>query len=76
MEIEDVEDHRMFKRKNGNNGQVANVVIFNETGRGKLTLWDKEIEAVKKGKIKKDNRIKIVNGYAKVTDFGLEINIG
>jgi replication factor A1 len=76
VNVEDVKDPREFKRKNGNVGQVVNIDVKDETGRCRLTLWDKDVETVKDGRIKKGSRIKIVNGYVKVSDFGTEINIG
>jgi len=76
VEVEDVREPREFKRKNGNMGQVANIIVKDETAQCRLTLWDKDVEAVKDGRIKKGSKIKIVNGYVKVSDFGTEINIG
>ena len=76
VEVEDVKEPREFKRKNGNMGQVANIIVKDETAQCRLTLWDKDVEAVKDGRIKKGSKIKIVNGYVKVSDFGTEINIG
>jgi len=76
VDVEDVKDPREFKRKNGNVGQVVNIDVKDETGRCRLTLWDKDVEAVKDSRIKKGSKIKIVNGYVKVSDFGTEINIG
>ena len=76
VEVEDVVEPREFKRKDGSSGHVANLVVKDETARCRLTLWDKDVEAVKSGRIKIGSRIRIVNGYVKVTDFGMEINIG
>ena len=76
VEVEDLGEPRSFNRKDGSVGQVANITVGDETARCRLTLWDKDVEAVKNGKIKKGTKIRIVNGYVKVTDFGLEINIG
>ncbi len=76
VDVEEIKEPREFKRKNGNVGQVANIFVKDETGQCKLVLWDKDVEAVKDGRIKKGTKIKIVNGYVKVSDFGTEINIG
>lgn len=76
VKVEDIKDPREFKRKDGSTGQVVNIVIKDETAKCRLTLWDKDVEAVKNSRIKKGSRIKIVNGYVKVSDFGVEINIG
>jgi replication factor A1 len=76
VDVEDVREPREFTRKNGSTGQVVNIEITDGTGRCRLTLWDKDVEAVKSGKIRKGSKIRIVNGYVKVSDFGTEINIG
>ncbi len=76
VNVEDVREPREFLRKNGSKGQVVNVEITDGTGRCRLTLWDKDVEAVRSGKIKRGSKIRIVNGYVKVSDFGTEINIG
>jgi len=76
VKVEDIKEPREFKKKDGSTGQVVNVVIKDETAKCRLTLWDKDVEAVKNSRIKKGSRIKIVNGYVKVSDFGVEINIG
>ena len=55
---------------------MTNLVIFDETERCGLTLLDSDVEGVKSGKIKIGSRINIVNDFAKVSDFGLEVNIG
>ena len=76
VKVEDIKEPREFKKKDGSTGQVVNVVIKDETAKCRLTLWDKDVEAVKNSRIKKGSRIKIVNGYVKVSDFRVEINIG
>jgi replication factor A1 len=76
VEVEGIKDPREFTRKNGSTGQVVNISIANETGRCRLTLWDSDVEAVKSSIIKIGSRLKIVNGYVKISDFGPEINIG
>ena len=76
VEVEDTGEPRTFSRKNKSVGQVVNIMVTEGTARCKLTLWDKDVEAVKCGKIKKGSRIRIINGYVKVSDFGTEINIG
>jgi replication factor A1 len=76
VKVEDIKKPREFKRKNGTMGQVANLFVTDESATCRLTLWDKDVEAVLDGKIKKGSKIRIVNGYVKDSSFGLEINIG
>jgi replication factor A1 len=76
VKVHEIKEPREFKRKNGSKGHVVNIVVFDETGKCRLTLWDKDVEAVKSGIITNDSEIRIVNGYVKVTDFGTEISCG
>jgi replication factor A1 len=76
VKVEEIKDPREFKRKNGTEGQVVNIIVTDETGKCRLTLWDKEVEAVKNGIITIDSKIRIANGFVKVTDFGTEISCG
>lgn len=76
VEVEDIGRPKEFKRKNGSEGQVVNISISDETGRCRLTLWDKDVDNVKENKIAKGMKLRIVNGYVKISDFGMEINIG
>jgi replication factor A1 len=76
VKVQEIKEPREFKRKNGSSGQVVNVIVFDETGKCRLTLWDKDVEFVKSGNITNDSKIRIVNGYVKITDFGTEISVG
>ena len=76
VRVDEISKVREFSRKNGSRGQVVNVTISDDTGQCRLTLWDKEVEHVKGGQITSGSRIRIINGYVKVTDFGVEVNLG
>ncbi|UCE75081.1 MAG: hypothetical protein JSV56_05090 [Methanomassiliicoccales archaeon] len=74
--VDDVSEPRKFKRKNRGEGQVVNITIHDDTGSCRFTLWNKDVEAVIEGKIKIGSKIRIVNGYVKISDYGTEINVG
>jgi len=57
--------------KYGKNLKVANAIIMDSSGKVKLTLWNEEISKVKKG-----DRIKITNGYAKAFQDELQLTLG
>ena len=76
VQVEEIGKVREFSRKNGTRGQVVNITISDTTGQCRLTLWDKEVEYVRNGQIQSGSRMRIVNGYVKVTDFGVEVNLG
>lgn len=42
-----VEEPREFERPDGGTGIVANVIVGDETGRARLTLWDEKAAAVR-----------------------------
>ena len=76
VRVDEISKVREFNRKNGTRGQVVNITISDNTGQCRLTLWDKEVEYVRSGQIQTGSRMRIVNGYVKVTDFGVEVNLG
>ena len=76
VHVETIGKVREFSRKNGSRGQVVNISISDSTGHCRLTLWDKEVEYVRDGLIRTGSKIRIINGYVKVTDFGIEVNLG
>jgi len=76
VRVEEIGGVREFKRKNGTKGQVINITISDDTGQCRLTLWDKEVEYVRTGQISPGSHLRIINGYIKVTDFGMEVNLG
>jgi len=56
-EVVDVGETKEFE-KFGRKGRVANATIKDESGEIKLTLWNDDIDKIKKG-----DKIKISNGY-------------
>jgi replication factor A1 len=56
-EVSEVSDAKEFS-KFGKSGKVANAVLKDETGEIKLSLWNEQIDIVKKG-----SRIHIKNGF-------------
>ena len=56
-EVIDIGETKEFE-KFGRKGRVANATIKDGSGEIKLTLWNDDIDKIKKG-----NKIKITNGY-------------
>ncbi len=67
LEVVDVGEVRSFQ-KMGNSGRVATGTAKDDTGEIKLSLWNDEIDLVKKG-----SKIKITNGY--VNEFQGEMQL-
>jgi ssDNA-binding replication factor A large subunit len=76
VQVEDIGQIREFKKRNGTRGRVLNITISDESGRCRLTLWDEEVEYVTGGQIEPGLKLRIINGYVKITDFGMEVNLG
>ncbi len=58
-------------RMSGETFNVADVVVQDETGNMKLTLWNEQIDQVNVG-----DRIKIENGYVTSFKGEIQLNVG
>lgn len=62
--------------KNNKKGEVASMVIGDETGNIRVVIWDKRTEWIKNGKIREGMIVKIKDAYAKENSFsGREIHL-
>lgn len=68
-------DVKEFTRNDGTVGRVGNVIVGDETGKIRLTLWDNMADIMKAGKIKVGQTYQI-SGYSKQGYSGMEVNIG
>jgi len=68
-------DVKEFTRNDGTIGRVGNLIVGDETGKLKLTLWDNMADLIKTGKVKVGQTVQI-SGYAKQGYSGVEVNIG
>jgi len=64
-----------FTRNDGTIGRVGNIIVGDETGKIKLTLWDNMADLIKTGKIVAGQTLQI-SGYAKQGYSGVEVNVG
>ncbi|MDW7731833.1 MAG: OB-fold nucleic acid binding domain-containing protein [Methanolobus sp.] len=64
-----------FNRNDGTIGRVANLIVADETGSIRLTLWDDKADLVKTGDIEIGQTFQI-SGYVKEGYSGVEVNIG
>lgn len=55
---------KVFK-KNERSGKVCNVFIADESARGTLVLWNDDVDLVEKGKIKRNDLLRISNATVK-----------
>ncbi|RLJ08111.1 MAG: hypothetical protein DRP13_02840 [Candidatus Aenigmatarchaeota archaeon] len=72
----DVSDIREFER-NGQTGSVLNILLGDETGVVRLSLWNDEVSLVKELDIKPDDVVKITRGFVRLDNRGnLELRLG
>ncbi len=71
-----ITDIREFER-NGEKGRVANLILGDETGLARLSLWNEEVEYLEKLGLSEGDVIKLSRGYVKVDNQGqFELRIG
>jgi len=64
-----------FTRDDGTIGRVGNLIVGDETGKIRITLWDNIADLIKTGKIKVGQTIQI-SGYVKLGYSGVEVHVG
>ncbi|WP_323677918.1 single-stranded DNA binding protein [Halorubellus sp. PRR65] len=70
----DTESVRTFDRDDGSEGQVANLVLGDETGRVRVTMWDGQAETV--DDVAAGDSVEVVDGYTRERDGDLELHVG
>jgi len=70
-EITETSDPREVTLRTGKQARVADYTLTDDTGSIKLSLWDEQIDRVRKG-----SKIKIVNGYTTSFRGEVRLNVG
>ncbi len=73
-EVLATEPIRTFDRDDGTEGQVANVLVGDETGRIRVTLWDDKAGRVEA--FDPHDTVEIIDGYVRERDGSLELHVG
>jgi len=73
-EVLGTEDVRTFDRDDGSEGRVSNVVLGDETGRVRVTLWDEQAETATE--LSQGEVVEVVDGYVRERDGSLELHVG
>ena len=69
-------DERQFERE-GKKGVVVNLLVGDETGMVRLSLWNDETAIVREGRIKEGDVIKVSGGWVKTDNRdALELRVG
>ncbi|WP_342303698.1 OB-fold nucleic acid binding domain-containing protein [Methanolobus sp. ZRKC5] len=71
--ILDIADIRTFNKKDGTVGKVANIMIGDETGKIRVTLWDETADLTTE--LQTDDSVEIINGYAKENNFNQQVEM-
>lgn len=64
-----------FNRNDGTIGRVGNLMVGDDTGKIRVTLWDNMADLINTGKVKAGQSVQI-SGYTKQGYSGVEVNIG
>jgi replication factor A1 len=70
-DVLDVSTPRDVSLRTGGQAKVADATLKDETGTIKLSLWDSQIDQVKKG-----SHVKVSNGYTNQFRGEVQLNIG
>ncbi len=63
--------------KNGKKGKVVNLILADETGQIRFSLWNEQVAPVEDGQIEEGQVIEITNGYTKDDGIGgCELRLG
>jgi len=73
-EVLSTEAVRTFDRDDGSEGQVSNLVLGDETGRVRVTLWDDQAETALE--LDAGEVVEVVDGYVRERDGSLELHVG
>jgi ssDNA-binding replication factor A large subunit len=69
-----VSDEREFVRRDGTEGKVVSVLLEDDTGTVRLSLWDEDAE--KAQQISEGTIIVVENGYTRSGYGGIDLNVG
>ncbi len=73
--VDSITQAREFSRRDGTKGRVASVVLEDETGIVRLSLWDEGVDSL--GKIKQGTIISVENGYTRAgLGNAVDLNVG
>jgi replication factor A1 len=75
--IVNISEPRTFDKEGGAKGSVANMLLGDETGMVRLTLWNEEIEHITDLGLKEGDVVRLTRGYVKMDNRGnLDLRLG
>ncbi|MGM0372584.1 MAG: single-stranded DNA binding protein [Halobacteriota archaeon] len=73
-EVLATEPVRTFDRDDGSEGKVSNVLVGDETGRVRVTLWDDQADQAEA--FEPHEVVEVIDGYVRERDGRLELHVG
>jgi len=70
----DTDSVRTFDRDDGSEGRVSNLVLGDQTGKIRVTLWDEQADLATE--LAAGETVEVVDGYVKERDGSLELHVG
>lgn len=70
-EIIDISEPRTVNLRTGGEARIADTLLKDDGGQIKLSLWDDQIDLVKKG-----SKVRVTNGYTNSFRGELRLNVG
>ncbi|MEZ5334285.1 MAG: OB-fold nucleic acid binding domain-containing protein [Methanolobus sp.] len=71
--ILDISDIRTFNKRDGGEGKVANILVGDETGKIRVTLWDEMADLTTE--LEMDSSVEILNSYARENNFNQQVEL-
>ncbi len=72
--VSQVGEERQFTRRDGSGGRVASVLLEDETGTVRLTLWDDNVDLLRE--IEPGTIVAVESGYTRSGFGGVDLNVG
>ncbi|MFB6184752.1 MAG: single-stranded DNA binding protein [Haloarculaceae archaeon] len=70
----DTDEVRTFDRDDGSEGRVSNLLLGDETGRIRVTMWDDRADRATE--LDSGAAVEVVDGYVRERDGDLELHVG
>lgn len=68
---------KIFIRRDWTEGKIAKILVSDPTGTLRVVLWDNKTEIIEKGKIHREQKIRISHGYVRQgLDGNPELHLG
>ncbi|MFX1493292.1 MAG: DUF2240 family protein [Promethearchaeota archaeon] len=65
-----------FNKENQEKGYVGSFLLYDTTGEIRIVLWDDHVNMFTNENFKKNELVKILNGYTKESRYGIELHLG